>query len=94
MENVLMAFAFAIFLPGVLALGAFGFYTLQYARLRLGRKNTLVDYLHDFAGSWTRLIARTDRPEELRYLKKMLFSGAFFFAYTSLLMAVGGNRGA
>lgn len=94
MENVLVAFAFAIFLPSVLALGACIFYTLHYMRLRLGRKNTLVDYLYDFAGSWTRLIARTDRPEELHYLKRILFSGAIFVAYTSLLMAVGGNLGA
>jgi hypothetical protein len=93
MDNLLIALAVAIFLPAVFALGALIFYTVQYVRLRRGRKDTWVDYLHDFAGSWTRLITRTDRPEELRYLKKMLLAGACFVAYVSVVMAVVGDGG-
>jgi hypothetical protein len=93
MDNRLFALAVAILLPAVLALAACAFYMVRYMRLRRSRKDTCVDYLHDFAGSWTRLIARTDRPEELRYLRKMLLAGAFFVVYVSVLMAVAGVRG-
>lgn len=57
-------------------------------RLRRGQKDTWLDYMHDFSGGWTRLIARAERPEEQRHFRKMLLAAAFFVAYVSLLMAV------
>lgn len=92
MDKSHIATAVAVLMPPVLALAALVFYTIRYLRLRRDRKDTWADHMHDFAGSWTRLIARTDPPEEQHYLRKMLFAGAFFIAYVSLVMAVVGVR--
>lgn len=90
MQNILIGIAIAtLFSPAVIALTAFGFYTVQYTRLRWARKSTLGDHLHDFAGSWTRLLTRTDPPGEQRYFRRMLLAGACFVCYVSVLMAVG-----
>lgn len=88
MDKSQIAMGVAILMPAVFALAALVFYTVQYRRLRRGRKDTWVDYLHDFAGGWTRLIARADQPEEQHYFRKMLLAGAFFVAYVSFVMAV------
>jgi hypothetical protein len=89
MHNILTGAAITIlFLPAIIALAAFGFYTVRYTRLRRARKNTLADYLFDFAGSWARLLTSTDRPEEHRYLRRMLLAAACFVCYVSVLMAV------
>lgn len=78
-------------LPGVLALAAFVFYTVRYTRLRRGRKDTFVDYLHDFTGGgWLRLITRADPPEEQYYFRRMILAGALFVAYITVIMAVVG----
>ncbi|ATQ78416.1 hypothetical protein CR152_30810 [Massilia violaceinigra] len=82
-----------MFLPGVFGLAAFVFYTVRYMRLRRGRKDTFVDYLHDFTGGWMRLITRADPPEEQHYFRKMLLAGAFFVSYVVVIMAVVGVRG-
>jgi hypothetical protein len=81
----------AICTPAVSSLAAFVFYTVRYTRLRLARKTTLVDYLHDFAGSWTRLVMRADPPEEQCYLRRMLLAGAIFAAYVLIVMLVVGS---
>jgi len=81
----------AICTPAVLSLAALVFYMVRYTRLRLARKMTMVDYLHDFAGSWTRLVTRADPPEEQYYLRRMLLAGAIFMAYVLIVMAVVGS---
>lgn len=89
MQNILIGAVIIILLvPAVSAIAACGFYALRYTRLRWARKSTLADHLHDFAGSWTRLLAHTDPPEEQRYLRRMLLAGAFFACYVFVLMAV------
>jgi hypothetical protein len=88
MNNILTGVVATVLLaPAVITLAAFGFYTVQYTRLRIARKNTLVDYLFDFAGSWARLLTSNDRPDEHRYLRRMLISGACFFCYVSVLVS-------
>ena len=75
-------------MPAVFALAALVFYTFRYMRLRRNRKDTLTDYLHDFAGGWTRLIARAERPEEKHYFRRMVLAGGIFVVYVSLDMSV------
>lgn len=88
-QNILIGIAIAvIFLPAVIALAACGFYTVRYTRLRWARTSTMADYLHDFAGSWTRLLTRAGPSEEQRCLRKMLLTGVCFVSYVSVLMAV------
>jgi hypothetical protein len=91
MDKSQIAIGVAILSPAVFALAALVFYMVRYLRLRRGRKDTWADYLHDFAGGWTRLIAHADRPEEQHYFRKMLIAGAVFVAYVSFLMAVVGS---
>lgn len=83
---------FILFVPAVILLAAFGFYTIRYTRLRYARKSTLADHLFDFAGTWMRLFTRTDHPEEQRYLRRMLLAAACFVFYVLLLMAVTAVR--
>lgn len=78
----------AICTPAALSLGAFVFYMVLYTWLRLARKTTLDDYLHDFAGSWTRFVTRADPPEEQYYLRRVLLAGAIFMAYVLIVMAM------
>ncbi|UOD29244.1 hypothetical protein INH39_28145 [Massilia violaceinigra] len=85
-----IAITVAIILPGMLALAAAVFYTVRYMRVRRGRKDTLVDYLHDFTGGLFRLIARADPPEEQYYFRRMMLAGVLFFAYITVIMAVAG----
>lgn len=77
-----------LFVPAVILIAAFGFYTVRYTRLRCARKSTLADYLFDFAGIWTRLLSRTHPPEEQRYLRRMLLAAACIVCYASVLIAV------
>ena len=86
---LVIAIAILVFMPALCALGASAFYMLRYVRLRLSRKNTWADHLHDFAGSWTRLLMRSDPPAEQRCLRNALVAGACFVAYVSLLMGIG-----
>lgn len=79
---------FILFVPAVILLAVSGFYTIRYTRLRWARKDTLADHLSDFAGGWMRLISRTYRPEERRYLRRMLVAAACFVFYVLVLVAV------
>lgn len=77
-----------LFVPAVILVAAFGFYTVRYTRLRCARKSTLADYLFDFTGIRTRLLSSTHPPEEQRYLRRMLLSAICIICYASVLMAV------
>jgi hypothetical protein len=79
---------FILFVPAIILLAAFGFYTFRYTRLRWARKNTLADHLSDFAGGWMRLFSRTYRPEEQRYLRRMLVAATCFVFYVLVSVAV------
>ncbi|VXB60578.1 conserved hypothetical protein [Massilia sp. 9I] len=77
--------------PAVIAISACGVFMFRYMRLRRGRKNTLVDHLHDFAGTWTRLFTRRDPAEERAYLRKSLYAGLLFVGYVHILIAITSN---
>ena len=93
MNTVQIATGVAICLPMIFGLAAFFYYTFRYTRLRRARKDTLGDYLHDFAGGLTRFITRADPPEELHYFRRMLLAFAFFAAYVMVIMAVVKGEG-
>lgn len=93
MNTFQIAIGVAICLPVVVGLAAFFYYTFRYARLRRGRKDTVVDYLHDFTGGLTRFITRTDSTEELHYFRRMLLAFAFFATYVMVIMAVVKGEG-